>query len=303
MDQLDEVYNLETVEQMRAIADPLRVGIVQALAHQAMTVTQLGDVLEAAPAKIHYHVRELERVGLLRLVETREKGGILEKYYRPVARNFAVPGALLSSAPDESTVILGDYLQRVSREFLQAVGSALREPPDRLHGIRLSESRLWMSDDEYKRLCEQIQSLLAPYEEPRGVEGERLRTMVQLGYLTPQAEGDLDLEAAVPDAAPALSSDAVAGVKPAAHPRRIRSVESMARPRRSRGAGVISFSRADLERVVARGETYDINMVGVCVIADDVTPALADRAISRFTFHGLLTAPDEVSAVLKRKEA
>ena len=55
-----------------------------------MTVTQLGDILGIAPARVHYHVRELEKVGLLCPVETREKGGILEKYYQPVAKNISV---------------------------------------------------------------------------------------------------------------------------------------------------------------------------------------------------------------------
>lgn len=39
-----------------------------------------GGVLHRlARSDAHYHVRELERVGLVQLVETREKGGILEK--------------------------------------------------------------------------------------------------------------------------------------------------------------------------------------------------------------------------------
>jgi hypothetical protein len=40
---------------------------------------------------------ELDRVGLLKLVETREKGGILEKYYQPVAHEIGVNKALLSA--------------------------------------------------------------------------------------------------------------------------------------------------------------------------------------------------------------
>ena len=56
---LPEVYELETLEQLRAIADELRTRIAEALTHRAMTVTQLGELLGQAPAKIHYHVREL----------------------------------------------------------------------------------------------------------------------------------------------------------------------------------------------------------------------------------------------------
>src|SRR5579871_3809131 len=109
--ELPEVYDLTSIAQMRALADPRRVHIVDRLAHQALTVTQLAAQLGLPAPKVHYHVRELERVGLLRLVETREKGGILEKYYRAVARTITVPQALLRSvSPDESGDAITAYI-------------------------------------------------------------------------------------------------------------------------------------------------------------------------------------------------
>ncbi len=73
----------------------LRLRIIDLLQGHPMTVTQLGEIMGMAPAKVHYHVRELERVGLLQLVETREKGGILEKYYQPIAKDISVSRNLL----------------------------------------------------------------------------------------------------------------------------------------------------------------------------------------------------------------
>ncbi len=95
MEEIPEVYYLETVEQLRAIADPLRLRIVDALSQRALTATMLGETLGLPANKAHYHARELEKAGLARIVETREKGGILEKYYRAVARTLNVPGTLL----------------------------------------------------------------------------------------------------------------------------------------------------------------------------------------------------------------
>src|SRR6185312_11987563 len=118
---LPEVYELETLEQMRAIADELRTRIAEALTHRAMTVTQLGELLGQAPAKIHYHVRELERVGLVRLVATREKSGILEKYYRAVARTFTASRTLLMNAPaDEAFAAMRAFLDNTASAFMRA---------------------------------------------------------------------------------------------------------------------------------------------------------------------------------------
>src|SRR5205823_777798 len=78
--------------------------IVDQLSHKAMTATQIGEALDLPANKVHYHVRELERVGLVRLVETREKGGILEKYYRLVAADLQVPRALLQAVPPDESI-------------------------------------------------------------------------------------------------------------------------------------------------------------------------------------------------------
>ncbi|MFX9193241.1 hypothetical protein ABTN81_19910, partial [Acinetobacter baumannii] len=81
------------------------------------TVTQLGDELGETPSKLHYHVRELERIGAIKLVETREKGGILEKYFRAVAKNISVPADMLRySPPDEIQSMLLEWFQLITRE-------------------------------------------------------------------------------------------------------------------------------------------------------------------------------------------
>jgi len=181
---LPETYELETLEQLRAIADELRSRIVEALGHRAMTVTQLGEMLGHAPAKIHYHVRELERVGLVRLVATREKSGILEKYYRAVARSFTAAKALLSGAPsDETIATMRAFLDNASQGFLRAteytVRNQLWENP-KVWG--LNATQIWITYDEMKELARRVQVEFDRYSVPRGVEGEEERTFVMMGY-------------------------------------------------------------------------------------------------------------------------
>ena len=130
MDDLPEMYSISSLDQMRAIADDLRIRIFDRLTRQAMTVTQLGDALGVAPAKAHYHVRELERVGLVKLVETREKSGILEKYYRAVARDIAVsPGLLRGLSPDDMASAIGQFLDFAARGGRPPCRCQCRSPP------------------------------------------------------------------------------------------------------------------------------------------------------------------------------
>src|SRR5215469_6467215 len=127
MQDLPETYELQTIEQMRTIADPLRLRIIRQLTRQAMTVTQLAELLGEVPSKLHYHVRELEKAGLLKMVETREKGGILEKYYRTVAKNISAPGTLFRGMPpDEAIATLSSVLQPLFQGVIQAAQYLLR---------------------------------------------------------------------------------------------------------------------------------------------------------------------------------
>ncbi|MFZ5942775.1 MAG: ArsR/SmtB family transcription factor [Bacillota bacterium] len=85
---MEESLVLEDLEKIKAIADPLRVKVLEILIQRQATVKQVADSLGQSSAKMHYHVKELEKQKLIRLVETMEKGGILEKYYRAVAKSY-----------------------------------------------------------------------------------------------------------------------------------------------------------------------------------------------------------------------
>src|SRR5262249_20112537 len=112
--------------------------------------------------------------GLVRLVQTREKGGILEKYYRAVAEDIQVPRTLLSSAPaDEALAALGKIFGLVTSEFLAAAARALRAGALGNEVMGLTHTSLWATADELRALVERMSALLKPYEQPRGVSGER----------------------------------------------------------------------------------------------------------------------------------
>jgi predicted transcriptional regulator len=83
-------YIMTTLEQVHVLADALRCRILDLLAQQAMTVTQLGTTLGTSRAKMLYHVRELQRVGLVELVEIRPGPPCRRKYYRAVAHSLVI---------------------------------------------------------------------------------------------------------------------------------------------------------------------------------------------------------------------
>jgi Arc/MetJ-type ribon-helix-helix transcriptional regulator len=62
--------------------------------------------------------------------------------------------------------------------------------------------------------------------------------------------------------------------------------------------GLRTFTRQDLEAVQAAGERLRIRVLGLAVIADDVTPDLARATIESITVLGALHAPADVKTAL-----
>jgi DNA-binding transcriptional ArsR family regulator len=308
MDDIPETYAIERVEQMRAVADRLRVRIIELLAHQPMTVAQLSEQLHLAHAKVHYHVRELEQVGLVRLVETREKGGILEKYYRAVASSITVsPSLLSSSARDESVELASRMLADLTGSFTRALSRWTAAPESEVFPAGMGTSSLFITKDETEALSARLREALMPYAVPRGVEGEHEVMLVQLLFeddstAGEQSDDDSPTEAAATKPAP------VAGVRPVAQPHAPRPIGRAAtsgsrrRDHLAITAGSTDYSRAQLEALATRGERLAIYALGVVTFEDDVPADLVDRVIRRMRIRGRLNASPEVRAVIERKE-
>lgn len=286
MDEILASYELETVEQLRAIADELRMRIVDQLALQAMTVTQLAGLLGEAPNKLHYHVRELERVGLVKKVETREKGAILEKYYRAVAQNIILPQHLLHGmAPDEAAAMLNEVIQPFVQAFIRASEQALQGLAEKRsnHVAFFTPGAYWMSKREFDQISGQILELLKPYEKQRGIEQEEEQTILLMAYTTALADAQEtplslpETPASVVSSSPLLKQELVVQV------------------------GIGRYTRRDLEAFLAQGKAKNMYVLGTCTFDEDIPPDLVERAIAGFHIKGKLHALPEVRAVLKRK--
>ena len=77
-----------TVAELRALAHPLRLRVLEVFAEAPRTTKQVADLLGEPPTRLYHHVAALERAGLLRLTETRKNRGTTEKWYEAIARTM-----------------------------------------------------------------------------------------------------------------------------------------------------------------------------------------------------------------------
>jgi len=120
-----EVRDLETVEDPRAAAallHPLKSRILR-LAGEPASATELARRLDLPRQRVHYHVRELERAGLLRPAGRRRRRNLVEQRFVASARSYVLSPALLGplaadwrAVPDAS-----------SPEYLLALAEQVRD--------------------------------------------------------------------------------------------------------------------------------------------------------------------------------
>ena len=78
---------IEKPDQAGALLHPLRLELLK-LTDEPRTCTDLAEALGETPQRIYYHVKVLERAGVLEKVEERKVRAISEGYYRATARSF-----------------------------------------------------------------------------------------------------------------------------------------------------------------------------------------------------------------------
>jgi predicted ArsR family transcriptional regulator len=111
------------VAELRALAHPLRLRILELFAECPRTTKQVAGLLGEPPTRLYHHVNALERAGLLQLKETRANRGTVEKWYGADARQAS--GALRDAGDGPVRGVALTVLDQSRHE----VASALRERP------------------------------------------------------------------------------------------------------------------------------------------------------------------------------
>jgi DNA-binding transcriptional ArsR family regulator len=118
--------------------DPVRAQLLAALA-QPGSATTLAAQAGLSRQKANYHLRALERHGLVELVEERRKGNCTERVLRATAGSYVIsPNALSAVAPDPAR----DPDQLSARWLLALAARLVKEVGDLITGAGAARQRL-----------------------------------------------------------------------------------------------------------------------------------------------------------------
>ena len=170
--------------------DPVRARLLAALAEPG-SATTLAAKVGLARQKVNYHLRALEKHGLIELVEERRKGNMTERVLRATAASYVIsPTALADVAPDP-----GRAPDELSARWLLTLAARLvRELGDLIAGAAAARQKLatYAIDAEIRfasaadraafaeELGRTVKNLVGKYHDENAAGGRKHRLVVAL---------------------------------------------------------------------------------------------------------------------------
>jgi DNA-binding transcriptional ArsR family regulator len=169
-DPIDDTVRLTTDEQLRAVSNLVRHRIIRLLRDGPATISQIADKLGLRKGSSSYHVRLLERAGVVHVVRTRKVRGVTERYYAPTSRRIVLP---------EPAVGAPDFLMRHALADLESA------PADPTRIVRLQHARIGAA--RFAEFGERLEALM----DELGAAAEPGETAVELAvaFFRPQDPG------------------------------------------------------------------------------------------------------------------
>jgi DNA-binding transcriptional ArsR family regulator len=94
---------LDQVAQISALFKPIRLELLTMLA-EPRTCRQLAEAFHTSPQKIYYHIKVLERAGLVEKKYEKRVRGIMEGYYQAAAESYWLAPQLVNKLGGERPV-------------------------------------------------------------------------------------------------------------------------------------------------------------------------------------------------------
>ncbi|ADD39931.1 helix-turn-helix domain-containing protein [Stackebrandtia nassauensis] len=197
---MDEIAVIEDPRAAADSLDPVRARLLAELAEPA-TAAALARRLEQPRQKINYHLRSLERHGLVEQVDERRKGNVMERLVRATARSYVISPRVLGGvepdparSPDQlSARWLLAVASRLVREVGELITGAARERK-RVASYAVEGTIRFASAAERAaftaELTETVTALVARYHDEAAPAGRDHRIVVALHAVPPNENND-----------------------------------------------------------------------------------------------------------------
>jgi DNA-binding transcriptional ArsR family regulator len=167
----------------KALADPLRIRLLEWLAEAPRSARQLADCAGLPADRLYYHLGQLERAGLIEVAEYRPlTRGKVERVYARAQTEPPVDDA----DPEETAAFLGSMLEATTIDITAACRA---RQAGRRREIDLHRGALRLTDDALDELRGHIEQLAARFADS-GADGTWTGVLMTLVDLQDRPEAD-----------------------------------------------------------------------------------------------------------------
>ena len=117
------IKNIDDPRYVKAMSHPLRVRILAMLDERKASPNQLSGWLGASLGTVAYHVRTLEQLGLIELVDETRVRGAVEHHYRARARPVVSADGWAAAPPIAKQAAVGSSLDVIAEYARQSAAS------------------------------------------------------------------------------------------------------------------------------------------------------------------------------------
>jgi len=160
-------------EVHKALADPLRIRLLEWLAEEPRSARQLADFAGIPADRLYYHLGQLEQAGLIEVASYRRLArGKAERVY--ARAETEPPGD--DASPEETAAFLGSVLEATAMDVTAAYQA---RQSGRRREVELHRGALRLTDAALAELHGHIKQLTARFAEP-GADGTWTRVVLAL---------------------------------------------------------------------------------------------------------------------------
>jgi DNA-binding transcriptional ArsR family regulator len=162
MEASGEQFVIRDVVTLKSLADPLRLQVLLEMQDGPRTVKEVASTLGVPQTRLYYHVKILERNGLIHVAGRRMVSGIEERSYQATAKSWTISPELASSVPESGLLkamldVLGAELSVALADDSKPIGDPSGTVP------ALSFTRWWLTQDEVADVQSRLFALMEDY--------------------------------------------------------------------------------------------------------------------------------------------
>jgi DNA-binding transcriptional ArsR family regulator len=145
---------------IKALAHPARLAVIDELfAGRKLTATECGEIAGLSPSAMSYHLRALEKWGIVRRSEASGDGR--ERPWEAAGEGLMVDSAEPRASAAGEAILVARQLDRQRADILGWISSQDETADSWYDSTVIGSGAFWLSHDEVKQLSDDISAMVA----------------------------------------------------------------------------------------------------------------------------------------------